>query len=67
MTVARPCPCLCARCGDRSVYLPRYGRYACRRCNVWTDEPCRAQGCPFPAGPLHPFQEVTRQRASVLP
>ncbi len=50
---ASPCP----DCGEATVWVGRYDRFACKRCDRWTDTPCGCQPedkCPFEKAPEKP-------------
>lgn len=51
----------CAHCGSQPEHVSKYDRFACRRCNRWTEPACGCKpedNCPFPQSPEKPFDEV---------
>jgi len=49
---ADPCP----QCGATTEHVGRYDRFACKACDIWTDEACGCteEKCPFEAAPERP-------------
>ena len=44
----------CPICGEDLIRLDKWDCSACRKCNIWTEDICMCEACPYPDRPEKP-------------
>lgn len=50
------CGLVCHVCGENAEHVDKHDLYACRGCDIWTEQPCDCNDCPYPPPPSKPSE-----------